>query len=324
MAIKTKKRLIIHYPKNFDSQRYRYYNLIFDRIINRLQERYDILTTGYYKYANQGYYPVLLLSDNSTFQTPSVQMLECEMVIEDVEDGSIKALSVSDSLTSVILGLAKHPSTSSILVAQYNQKNIEAHLLNSKHEKICKPWVYFPQNINDYEIYHLKRQELQQLGSLTDKFYFRGTSLEYRNIINYFQEDLFYGGVPIGGFEAYANELLQYKIGYSIAGRGEFCYRDVEYMAMGIPFIRFEYTNQMYPKLIPNYHYISVDRPSDLPEDRFATQEHARLIEQKFLEVKDNTEYLNFIAKNARKYYTDYISLDSCVNHTLKLLEIKI
>jgi hypothetical protein len=318
------KRFIIHHPQNFESREYRYYNKVFKSLIEALEQRFDVLHTGYYKYANQGYVPSLLLSDESTYQSPNIQMLECEMIIEDADTKEIKALSVSDSLTSVILGLAQNPHTSKILVAQYNRDSLNSHLYNKEKIDIYSPWVYFPQNITDYEIYYLKRQELQQIDSLTDKFYFRGTSLEYRSIINYFQKDLFTGGAPIGGFDAYASQLLQYKIGYSIAGRGEFCYRDVEYMAMGIPFIRFEYTNEMYPKLVPNYHYISVDRPSDLPEDRFATQEHARLIEQKFLEVKDNTEYLNFIAKNARKYYTDYITLDNCVNHTLKLLEIEI
>ena len=318
------KKYIIHHPQNFESRGYRYYNQIFNGLIKKLEQNFDVLHTGYYKYANQGYVPALLLSDDSTYQSPSIQMLECEMIIEDADTKEIKALSVSDSLTSVILGLAQKPHTTKILVAQYNKAEIINHLNDKDKEKLYTPWVYFPQNIENYEKFYNLRQTIIAEEVLQDKFYFRGTSLEYRNIINYFDKSLFTGGSPIGGFEAYANDLLRYKIGYSIAGRGEFCYRDVEYMAMGVPFIRFEYTNQMYPKLIPNYHYISVDRPSDLPEDRFATQEHARLIEQKFLEVKDNTEYLNFIAKNARKYYTDYISLDDCVNHTLKLLEIEI
>jgi len=318
------KRYIVHHPQNFESREYRYYNQIFNGIIKKLEQHFDVLHTGYYKYANQGYSPVLLLSDNSTNQVPNIQMLECEMVIEDADTKEIKALSVSDSLTSVILGLAQNPRTTKILVAQYNYEEINHHLSSKESNLIYSPWVYFPQNIENYEKYYNRRQNILAEGQLQDKFYFRGTSLEYRNIVSYFDKTIFTGGLPLGGFEAYANDLLQYKVGYSIAGRGEFCYRDVEYMAMGVPFIRFEYTNQMYPKLVPNYHYISVDRPADLPYDKDATPEHARLIEQKFLEVKDNTPYLNFIAKNAREFYKNYIETEKCIEHTLQLLNIHI
>jgi hypothetical protein len=318
------KRYIVHHPQNFESREYRYYNQIFNGIIKKLEQHFDVLHTGYYKYANQGYSPVLLLSDNSTNQAPNIQMLECEMVIEDADTKEIKALSVSDSLTSVILGLAQNPHTTKILVAQYNHEEINHHLNSKESNSIYSPWVYFPQNIENYENYYNRRQNILAEGQLQDKFYFRGTSLEYRNIVSYFDRTVFTGGLPLGGFEAYANDLLQHKVGYSIAGRGEFCYRDVEYMAMGVPFIRFEYTNQMYPKLIPNYHYISVDRPADLQYDKDATPEHARLIEQKFLEVKDNTPYLNFIAKNAREFYKNYIETEKCIEHTLQLLNIHI
>jgi hypothetical protein len=316
------EKYIIHYPKNFESRNYRYYNLIFDKIISTLQEKYDVLVTGYYKYANQKFMPALLLSDTSTYQTPNIQMLECEMIIENANTKEIKALSVSDSLASVILGLPQNTNTTKILVSQYNENEIACHLNNKEKESKCSPWVYFPQNIIDYEKYYNFRQKIKNEGGLKDKFYFRGTSLEYRNIINFFDEKYFIGGVPIGGFDTYARDLLQYKIGYSIAGRGEFCYRDIEYMALGIPFIRFEYTNQMNPRLIPNYHYISVDRPMDLSHDKDATNEHAKLIEQKFIEVKDNIQFLDFIAKNAKQYYEQYISVGGCVKHTLELLKL--
>jgi hypothetical protein len=80
----------------------------------------------------------------------------------------------------------------------------------------------------------------KDISNFIDKFYFRGTSLEIRTILNGFNSQYFEGGLPIGGFEAYANDIINYKAAFSIAGRGEFCYRDIENMAMGIPIIRFE------------------------------------------------------------------------------------
>jgi glycosyltransferase involved in cell wall biosynthesis len=182
------------------------------------------------------------------------------------------------------------------------------------------PWVYFPQNVEKYDFYWNRRKERK---FLEDKIYFRGTSLEYRKIISYLNPDLFHGGRPIGGFDAYAEELLNYKVGLSTAGRGEFCYRDIEYMAMGVPFIRFKYNSEMSPELIPNVHYISVDRPEDMPHDRDCTPEHTRLLEQRFLQVKDDQEFLDFIVKNAREYYEKHITINNCVAHTIKLLELE-
>ena len=77
-------------------------------------------------------------------------------------------------------------------------------------------------------------------------------------------------------------------------------------MALGIPFLRFEYISELNPNLIPNFHYISVERPDDLKIDRIGNEEHARMLEKRFLEVKDDTDFLNFISNNARNYYETY------------------
>ena len=56
--------------------------------------------------------------------------------------------------------------------------------------------------------------------------------------------------------------------------------------------------------------------------DRLGNESHAKLIEERYLEVKDDYEFLNFISKNARQYYTDYLSRENRVNHTIKLLNL--
>ena len=120
--------------------------------------------------------------------------------------------------------------------------------------------------------------------------------------------------------------MLNFEVAFSVAGRGEICYRDIECMAMGIPLIRFEFTSEFHEPLIPNYHYISVKRPDDLKDwmnlDRNGLQHHADMITKKFLEVKDDKEFLNFISRNAREYYEKYLSPESSVEYTLKLLEL--
>jgi hypothetical protein len=95
-----KTRIIIHQPKNFKSRYYRYYNIFFDLLIQEVYKNFDILESRYYKYANSKQYPAnLLCQDNS------INMLECEMIIENYETKEIKILSMSDDLTAAILNL---------------------------------------------------------------------------------------------------------------------------------------------------------------------------------------------------------------------------
>ena len=310
----AKTRIVIHQPKNFESRYYRYYNIFFDLLIQELHNIFDVLESRYYKYANQTYYPALLLSEDT-----SINMLECEMIIENYDTKEIKILSVSDDLTSAILNLQNSTYLSQVLVSQFHRQKILSHVHDINNHKKYNPWIYFPQNHYDYDQYYQYR--LQQ-NNLIDKFYFRGTSLESRSIIQNFDGSLFEGGSPIGGFDTYAKDLLKHKMAFSIAGRGEFCYRDIECMAMGIPLIRFKYHSEMEPALIPDYHYISIDRPEGNIFDSQLRSEHAGLIQDKFLQIKDDIELLNFVTTNARNYYVDNISGLNGVNHTVKLLDL--
>lgn len=310
-------KVIIHQPKNFESRYYRYYNFLFDGLSKKISENFDCLEARYFKHANETRYPVKLMYDKNSRQSDSTLLLECEMLIENYDTHEIIVLSVSDDLTHAIL--TNYPKVKKILISQFEKNKIKSHLYNGQDFINFQPWVYFPQNIYDYDSYYKKRLGINEF---IDKFYFRGTSLEIRTILLGFQPKYFEGGLPIGGFDAYASDIINYKIAFSTAGRGEFCYRDIENMAMGIPILRFEYSHEMNPPLIPNFHYISVPRPTITTEHQL-TPDHAPLIENRFLEVKDDKDFLNFISKNAREYYEKYIKLDNCIQHTYNLMEIE-
>lgn len=166
----------------------------------------------------------------------------------------------------------------------------------------------------------MKKDNLQVNTKI--KCFFRGTSLEDRSILKHIDGNYLQGIGTIGGWEPYFNDLINHRVGLSVAGRGEICYRDIEYMAVGVPFIRFEYTSDLNPNLIPNYHYISVNRPKDLIKDRMGNEVHARMIVDRFLEVKDDKDFLDFIANNAKLYYETYLKRYNNVSHTLKLLNL--
>ena len=252
-------KIIIHTPQNEYSWNYRYYNIFFKEFINYLKTKFDVEEDTYFENANVTYYPVKLLNDIS-----SSLMLECEMIIENKETNEFVVMSVSDNLTGAILNHRLNPLCKKVIFSQYDEANLVAHVGKENLFKFS-PWIYFPSNL--FEIDSIYQQRTSETN-LIDKFYFRGTSIEDRKILSYFDKQYFEGGLPIGDFNNYANDLIKYKVALSIAGRGEFCYRDVECMALGVPLIRFEYLSEMYEKLIPNFHYVSVDRPNDFRDSR--------------------------------------------------------
>jgi len=286
--------------------------LFWDQLTTELAKKYNVTENRFFEFANSQYFPVTLKSS-----TVPLHILECEYIIEFNDTGEFYVLSVSDALGAAALNERGNPLLKKVLLSQFNREEIEAHVGHYTYK--YSPWIYFPSIVLDLDAFYQKRKNITQY---IDKFYFRGTSIEDRSILSHLRNEYFEGPRPIGSPDTYFEDIIKYKIGLSVGGRGELCYRDIEYMALGIPFLIFEYTSKIYPDLIPNYHYISVARPDNLKIDRIGNAEHAALLEQKFLDVKDNSELLNNISKNARDYYDTYLSDQTAVSHTLKLLNI--
>jgi hypothetical protein len=120
----------------------------------------------------------------------------------------------------------------------------------------------------------------------------------------------------------YFHNLIQYKVGLSLPGIGELCYRDLEYMAIGLPMLRFDYEHPLNPPLIPNYHYISIPRPENFPwlVERTGSAEIAQMYVDRFNEVKDDTAFLAQISTNAKQYYEEFFSPRVRVQRVLSLM----
>lgn len=310
------RKIIVHNPCNEHTRYYRYYNLFWDDLTEELKKKYYVTENRYYEFANQQRFKVNL--KNQTCGDDEFLLLECEYVIEFEDTGEFYIMSVSDSLTHAILNEKSNPLLKKVLISQFNRQEIMSHVGDTFIEKYS-PWIYFPSSTNNLENYYEKRKTID---NFIDKMYFRGTSISDRPIITHIDKNYITDYHPIGDQSEYFDDLINYKIGLSVAGRGELCYRDIEYMALGIPFLRFEYISELNPNLIPNFHYISIDRPDNLLIDRLGDFSHAKLIEKKFLEIKDDVDFLNFISKNAKNYFDMYLKTDNNVKYTLNLLKI--
>lgn len=133
----------------------------------------------------------------------------------------------------------------------------------------------------------------------------------------------------MGSMENYIKQASKYKVGLAISSVSEKCYREIEYMAIGLPCMRLTFIGDHSPPLVPNYHYIEVNREENgIPTetwscsaDRAGGELYVEAYKKRFLEVKDDKDFLDFISTNAREYFKTYCDTPVRIKELLKLLE---
>lgn len=114
------------------------------------------------------------------------------------------------------------------------------------------------------------------------------------------------------GNDAFLDEIASQRISLSLNGTAEITYRDLESFALYSPVLRPILTCQFHNKLKPDYHYIGVN----LDEIKYKWgleyySAKADLIYKRYLEVKDDEDYLEFVSNNARKWFLENGTVDT-------------
>jgi len=314
-----RRNLIIHNPCNENTRYYREYNLFWDDLTEELKKSHNVVENRYYDGAHFSRMKIQLKKRTHEY----LELMECEYVIEDEDSGDFWILSVAEQMTGGILLEQSNPHLKKVLYSQYIPDQIVHHTRENANKYL--PWIFFQQDVIDLEIYYKKRQEKTEL---IPRLFFKGNT-EYRPIVNFIDKEILSETNKVVNKD-YFDNLSDHEICLSIGGvaNGDLCYRDIECMAMGVPLLRFDFVTTLNPALIPNYHYISIPIQLDLPKkrdvlkDRLGEEKHSKLIENKFKEVINNKHFLNFVSKNAREYYENYLSKENRIKHTLNLLKI--
>jgi hypothetical protein len=128
-------------------------------------------------------------------------------------------------------------------------------------------------------------------------------------------------------YDLYLKEMSEYTCSLSLPGATEICNRDIESFGVGVPVVRpLLHTNYPDP-LIPDYHYINCYSDckywNGVPYyENFA--EVGKAVTVYWNKVKNNTEYLNFVAKNARDWYLRNCTVQSNINYVMSKLDLEI
>jgi len=126
-------------------------------------------------------------------------------------------------------------------------------------------------------------------------------------------------------YTEYLKESTTYSACLSLPGGTEVCNRDIECFAIGVPVIRPTILTNYPDPLIPDYHYINCyggPRYFDHKPKFISYKDFSNNVIDTWNRVKNNIDYLNFIAKNAREWYKRNCTLEANSNYILSKINI--
>lgn len=270
--------------------------------VNLIHQKCDFLKLPHYDYA---------LSD-------------CELLIEDPENDILKGITFSESRTGFFDNIfAKRNNKNDRLMLTQFYGWFPRDFKAEEHYKFkILPTTYYTFRPTINHNYWYRQRQFLGYDKLIDQIFCLSTT--GRGDLPRLRERGVMGPLEQGN-ELYFDHAIRYKMGFSVTGVPEICCREIEYMAIGLPNFRMEYMTQLNPPLIPNYHYIAVDRskfPWDANKDREGGNEYVEAYIQRFNEVKDDREFLEFISKNGREYYLENCSDEHRLKPILAALEL--
>lgn len=257
---------------------------------------------------------------NSNFIYKDVNITHGSFIIFEFQDnGDFYTYDFGDS-PNITEQLIYKPGFVRASVGQYNPKYWDSIISNTELRNRIVPSVYPETNwLFGYNNYNMIKQfRNNNYNELSDKLLWRGSlytnhpNKKYSNtrrLIEYLQnEECTIINRNPTDFVTYINEAISSRLILCFGGGGgvdcgDICFRDIEMFGIGIPIIRPLYQVEFYDKLIPDYHYISVD--IDIEADyRYSNDvKFSRLIYDKFKNVVNDREYLEYISLNAKKWY---------------------
>jgi len=306
----------------------------FKNFDNYLKKFFDVESINYNKDGETYNGKIELINNVGNFgKTPPLSDVEC--VIENLETGETKLISFTEYFNSYSCHVAKSDSCSKTLLAHFNWQNVYYWMKRenaiSSLDKI-KPWIFLPFQEFDVEYYREKRS---LINNFEDKMVWLGSGVDdYRKMIRIVETKGFLQPILPMSHESYLHKLINSKIGLSYYLNldkyntpydhpGEFCYRDIEYTLLGIPYIRIEFKDTTHNPLIPNHHYISIPREQAyVAYEKYGDEGVADLYIKRYNEVINDSEYLNYISKNQIKWSDENLMYENKEKLTFNLLEL--
>ena len=300
-----------------------------------LSNFFEVESVNYNKDGNTFSGPITLINNVGNFgKTPPISDVEC--VIENSETGETKLLSFTEYFNSYACHIAKSESCTKTLLAHFNWGNVYYWMRRDQSVKSLtkiSPWIFLPFQEFDVNSYRIKRGEIKEMD---ERMVWLGSGVDsYRKMIRVVENKGYLQPIMNFSHEHYLDKLINSKIGLSyyldlekyntpFDHPGEFCYRDIEYTLLGIPYIRIEFKDTTYNPLLPNKHYISIPREhAYVAYEKYGDEGVADLYINRYKEVINDSEFLEYITKNQIEWADNNILNNNKHKLTFELLELK-
>ena len=287
----------------------------FKKFATYCQQYFEVDWINYATSTSQGSAQINLQSEVSSFgNMPPLSDVDC--VIENLDTKQFVVLTFTEYFNSYVVHYLKSPLCQKVCSAHFSHHNIYHWLKrdNLLHKlDTVSPWFFGLFDEFDIDFYRNLRTNNLELNS---KLFYKGSGQGYRQVVGILHEreivdytstsfNEYLTGISSAKCAlSYYTDLDKYYTAFHHPG--EFCYRDMEYMAIGTPFIRIEYKDSVYNGLCPNYHYISI--PREYAYNAYHTLGNegvANLIQEKYNEVIHEDSFLNYISKNSMKWFDE-------------------
>jgi hypothetical protein len=299
-----------------------------------LSNYFEVESINYNKDGNTFNGQISLINEVGGFKNnPPISDVEC--VIENLETGETKLISFTEYFNSYACHIAKSENCTKTLLAHFNWQNVYHWMKRegaiSKLNKI-KPWIFLPFQEFDVEEYRLRREKITNYER---RIFWQGSGVDnYRKMIRVIDKKGYLQPIIPMSHENYLNELIKSKVGLSyyldldkyntpFDHPGEFCYRDIEYTLLGVPYIRIEFKDTTFNPLLPNVHYISIPREKAyVAYEKYGDVGVADLYIERYKEIIDDEIFLSYISKNQLLWADNNLMGDNKYKLTFQLLEL--
>jgi len=104
-------------------------------------------------------------------------------------------------------------------------------------------------------------------------------------------------------YSEYLSELAKSLVCLALPGYADICFREIECFGLGKPVIMPKKKNVFHNELIADYHYISIDADWEIDD----SVDIANKTREKYCEICNNHEHLDFIGNNAKAWYRENV-----------------
>lgn len=266
---------------------------------------------GYFEYLKSKYTDIQFNFYNSwelrtpeNYKGPSCIHSSLFMRIVNPDNGKFLIISYWDVARNLFNPKNEYYVANEKLIAFYTSIGINADR-DFAYELCSPPIKYIPislclaKSTDDELIENTRNLNIQR--EFKRKPRFRGSCYAFRNFLKEdprFEIFNIYNKEERLEKEEYFAEMFSSKINISLNGIGESCFRDIEILGLGCTLLRPKLSVEFHNKLIPNYHYASVE-----VKDQTNFNDLADAIYAKYDWLSRNPDIADSIAENGRNWY---------------------